>query len=110
MAHFKREDAMIDNKYEINISKSDFQKNLYRLINQLWKLIPMREHEENWQKQLDTVILEVIGCNEFFTGISFIQLISKLEGLRVEETDFELYRKTIFESINLLQELIHDRL
>lgn len=96
---------MIENKYDVKISKTDFSKNLYRLVNQLWKLIPMRENDEDWQKQLDTVILEVVGCNEFFSGINFIQLISKLEGLRVEETDFELYRKTIFESINLLQEL-----
>lgn len=101
---------MIENKYNIDITKQEFSKNLYRLINQLWKLIPMREHEEDWQKQLDTVILEIVGCNEFFLGSIFLQLISKLEGLRVQETEFELYRKTIFESINLLQELIHDRL
>jgi hypothetical protein len=28
----------------------DMQKNIMRLTNQLWKLIPMREHEEDWQK------------------------------------------------------------
>lgn len=100
----------LNNKYDINISESDFSKNAYRLINQLWKLIPMREHDEDWNKQLDTVILEIVGCNEFFLGNIFLQLISKLEGLRVKEVEFELYRKTIFESINLLQELIHDRL
>ena len=26
----------------------------------------MREHEEDWQKQLDTVILEIAGLNEIF--------------------------------------------
>lgn len=101
---------MIDNKYNIKITKQDFSKNVYRLTNQLWKLIPMREHDEDWSKQLDTVILEIVGCNELFMGNIFLQLISKLEGLRVQEVEFELYRKTIFESINLLQELIHDRL
>ena len=101
---------MIDNKYNVDINKQEFSKNLYRLINQLWKLIPMREHEEDWKKQLDTVILEIVGCNELFLGRMFVQLISKLEGLRVQDTEFELYRKTVFECINLLQELIHDRL
>lgn len=101
---------MIDNKYNINVKQEDFSKNIYRLTNQLWKLIPMREHEEDWQKQLETVILEIVGCNEFFTGNIFLQLISKLEGLRVQETDFELYRKTVFESINLLQGLILGRI
>ena len=65
----------------------------------------MREHEEDWQKQLDTVIIEIAGLNEIFICPHFLQLLSKLEGMRVEETNFELYRKTVFESISLLQEL-----
>ena len=81
------------------------KSNIKRLTNQLWKLIPMREHEEDWEKQLNTVILEIAGLNEIFAGSAFLQLLSKLEGLRVEETNFELYRKTIFECISLLQEL-----
>lgn len=81
----------------------DIKKNAQRLTNQLWKLIPMREHEEDWEKQLDTVLLEIVGLNEIFVGPIFLQLISKLEGLRVKETDFEFYRKTIFECISILQ-------
>ena len=80
------------------------------MTNQLWKLIPMREHEEDWQKQLDTVILELVGLNEIFIGPLFLQMLSKLEGLRVSETNFELYRKNVFECISLLQELNHVRL
>lgn len=65
----------------------------------------MREHEEDWSKQLETVTLEIAGLNEIFMTPQFLQLLSKLEGLRTQETSFELYRKTVFESINLLQEL-----
>ncbi len=65
----------------------------------------MREHEENWTKQLDTVIIEIAGLNEIFIDPQFLQLLTKLEGLKVQETDFELYRKTVFESISLLQGL-----
>ena len=72
----------------------------------MWKLIPMRENEENWEKQLETVIVEVVGLNEIFVMCpTFLQLLSKLEGLRVKETNFELYRKTVFECISLLQGL-----
>lgn len=67
----------------------------------------MREHEEDWPKQLDTVILEIAGLNEIFVAPQFLQLLCKLEGLKVQETTFELYRKTVFESISLLQELNH---
>lgn len=44
----------------------NLNKNIKRLTNQLWKLIPMREKEEDWRKQLDTVTLEVVGLNEIF--------------------------------------------
>ena len=92
-------------KYNIGFSNEDIAKNVQRLTNQLWKLIPMREHKEDWAKQLDTVIIEITGLNEIFIGPTFLQLLSKLEGLRVKDTTFELYRKTIFECISLLQEL-----
>lgn len=66
----------------------------------------MREHEEDWKKQLDTVIIEIAGLNEIFIyEPQFLQILSKLEGLKVnKDLDFQIYRKTIFEIINLLQE------
>lgn len=66
----------------------------------------MYEHEEDWKKQLDTVIIEIAGLNEIFLWEpQFLQILSKLEGLKVsEDLEFQLYRKTVFEVINLLQE------
>lgn len=65
----------------------------------------MREHEENWLKQLDTVTIEIAGLNEIFESPQFLQMLCKLEGLKTQKTEFELYRKTVFECISLLQEL-----
>ena len=96
---------MLLTKYGFFVSIEEVSKEVKRLTNQLWKLIPMREHEEDWEKQLDTVILEIAGLNEIFITAPFIQLLSKLEGMRVQDINFELYRKTVFESISLLQEL-----
>ena len=90
------------NKYNINFTTQDIMCNGRRLTNQLWKLIPMRENNEDWEKQLDTVILEFVGLNELFVGPIYLQILSKLEGLRVKDTNFELYRKTTFECISLL--------
>jgi hypothetical protein len=42
------------------------EKNIQRLTNQLWKLIPMREKKEDWKKQIETVIVEIAGLNEIF--------------------------------------------
>ena len=95
--------SIVENKYDTKIREEDCNKNVQRLTNQLWKLIPMREHEEDWSKQLETVILEIVGLDEIFIGPSFIQLLSKLEGLRKEDINFEFYRKTIFECILLLR-------
>ena len=98
---------MLQTKYLFNFSEECIKKEIIRLTNQLWKLIPMKENEEDWHKQLDTVILEIAGLGEiFYTDSQFLQLLSKLEGLKIQEDiEFSLYRKTIFESINLLQEL-----
>lgn len=96
---------MLCDKYEIEFSQETIQKTVRRLTNQLWKLIPMRENDEDWYKQLQTVTLEIAGLNELFISPTFLQLLSKLEGLQIKEVNFELYRKTIFECISILQEL-----
>ena len=95
---------MIDN-FGIDIASESVERNITRLTNQVWKLIPMRENDEDWYKQLQTVTLEIAGLNELFISPTFLQLLSKLEGLQIKEVNFELYRKTIFECINILQEL-----
>ena len=94
-------------KYGIEISEEIIATNIKRLTNQLWKLIPMRENEENWLNQLETVIIEIVGLKEIFLlNPSFLVLLSKLEGLKaIEDLDFSLYRKTVFECITLLREI-----
>lgn len=94
------------NQFDFSFPKEVIDANIQRLTNQLWKLIPMRENNEDWEKQLNTVIIEIAGLNEIFISTpQFLQLLSKLKGLQVEEVSFILYRKIVFESINLLQEL-----
>ena len=76
-----------------------------RLTNQIWKLIPMRENNEDWLKQLDTVIIRVAGLgNIFYSDWRFLDLLAALEGIRVKEemVDFNFYRKTVFECLSLL--------
>ena len=96
---------MYSDKYEIEFTDEQIKSNVQRLTNQLWKLIPMREHNEDWQKQLETVLIEIAGLNELFTRPIILQLLSKLEGLNVKETNFEIYRKTIFECISLVRSI-----
>ena len=78
-----------------------------RLTNQLWKLIPMRENEEDWLNHLNYLIVELAGLNELCsnTDEKFLILLSKLKGLQIEDTTFHVYRKTVFECISLLREM-----
>lgn len=63
---------MLLTKYGFDFRQEDIEINVRRLTNQLWKLIPMREHKENWTKQLETVILEIAGMNEIFMNPQFL--------------------------------------
>lgn len=97
---------MKQTEYNISFSTEVIERNVRRLTNQLWKLIPMYEHGEDWQKQLDTVLIEIVGMSEIFDDkLKLLQLISKLRGLIALGNDiqFILYRKSIFEAISLLQ-------
>ena len=73
------------NQFNFSFPKEVIDANIQRLTNQLWKLIPMRENNEDWEKQLNTVIIEIAGLNEIFISTpQFLQLLSKLKGLQVE--------------------------
>lgn len=85
--------------FDDNVIKVDIK----RLINQLWKLIPMRENNEDWQSHLRVVIEEISGLSIIFDELDFLILLSKLEGLTTEVCeDFMIYRKTVFRCIDLL--------
>lgn len=89
----------------INFDNSIIVKDLQRLINQIWKLLPMRENEENWQKQLDNVLIELRGLHVMFGDqLDFLILLSKLEGLH-EVKNFMTYRMMVFSSISLLTDM-----
>ena len=91
----------------IVIPASAVAADVNRLTNQMWKLIPMRENNENWLGQLDSLIVELAGLNELSdnTDEKFLILLSKLRGLQVEGTIFQVSRKTVFECISLLREM-----
>lgn len=98
----------MNNKYDLVFSNEEMKQEVLRLTNQLWKMIPMWENGEDWNKQLNTVIIDIAGKDEIFLHDShFLQLLSKLEGLRVtEDIEFSIYRKTIFECINLINVIL----
>ena len=97
-------------KYNINFPDQIIKKDIVRLINQIYKLLPMREENQQWEKPLMTVIEELTGMKNLFLGWqeeSFLILLCKLEGMLQlsDPSDFSLYRRTIFECLSLLGEI-----
>lgn len=95
-------------KYNFEINDSTVSVDSRRLINQIWKLIPMRENSENWENHLNTIIEEIAGLQEVFSSeLDFLILLSKLEGLKSEICDdFMIYRKTVFRCIDIMAKAV----
>ena len=97
-------------KYDINISQAIIKNDIKRIINQIYKLLPMREQKNDWIKPLQTIIQQLVGMKRLFLDFyqeQFFILLCKLEGLMElkEEKNFSLYRRTIFECLSLLGEI-----
>lgn len=97
-------------KYSINFPSEVISQDHKRLINQLWKLIPMRENNEDWEIHLKTVLEEISGLVHIYKDkVEGLILLSKLEGLTSSTcNDFMIYRKTVFRCIDLLTQVIKD--
>ena len=97
-------------KYNIEFSDTIIKKDITRIINQIYKLLPMREEQSDWQKPLQTIIEQLAGMKRLFLGQqeqSFLILLCKLEGMKelTQTTDFSLYRRTIFQCLSLLGDI-----
>lgn len=97
-------------KYDINLSQDAVKKDVKRIVNQVYKLLPLREEGKDWKKPLQTIIEQLAGMQRLFLGQqeqSFFRLLCKLEGMNilVDEQQFGLYRRIIFECLSLLNEL-----
>ena len=96
-------------KYDALIENEAIIENLSRLINQIYKLLPSREEGVDWQKPLTSIQEELAGMDMLLLDHHklLFQIMSKLEGLftLTQENDFMDFRKTIFECLNLVNEL-----
>ena len=92
---------MYTTKYGKEFSDTDVKKYFSKIKNDVFKLLPLREEGAEWQKHLNTILIELNGFNNLIDEVKIISILSKLESL-YELTDFMEYRKTIFEILNLL--------
>lgn len=97
-------------KYGIEISNDIIDENLKILINQTFKLLPLREENIDWKKPLQTVMEALSGMGRLlpqeYHQIFFL-LLCKMEGLftLTDQEDFDMYRRTIFDCLGLLKNI-----
>lgn len=89
--------------YDFEIDNNLLIENLDRITNQIFKLLPMYEEKQDWQKPLETLIIELSGFNGLFLANSdCIRLLFKMQGLlENSDIDFMTFRRTIFECCSL---------
>ena len=97
-------------KYDTDINNDAIIISLKRLTNQIYKLLPTWEEASDWRKPLATIIEEIAGMDKLFLEHHEIlfPLLCKLEGLMKysEEEDFFDFRRTVFECLGYVSELI----
>lgn len=73
---------------------------LNKFRNKLYGLLCEREKNGEWEKYLDTLLIELSGFSEDSKTINYLILYYKLSSLRY--LDYKYFRNTIFECMNLI--------
>jgi len=76
--------------------KDKMKKKLYGLLRE-------REKDGEWEKFLDTILIELEGYSDNSRTIEYYTLYAKLASCRY--LAFKYYRKTIFECMNLFDSI-----
>ena len=96
------------NIYDTEIDEYTLKENFTRIGNQIFKLLPLREEGKDWEKPLETLLVEIAGLYSLLDDRKdILALFSKLEGLKVkaDQIDFMLYRRVIFECCGLIDKI-----
>lgn len=71
-------------KYDIQINSNIIVQRFQSLINQVYKLLPIREENLDWKKPLQTIMEELAGMQRLLNcgdSENYLTLLNKLEGL-----------------------------
>lgn len=95
-------------KYDLEFDSDAVKKNLDRITNQIFKLLPSREEGGDWETPLQNLIYEIIGMKALWLDQpDLFSLLCRLESLLslTEEDEFLVFRKLIFECLGLISQI-----
>jgi hypothetical protein len=87
------------------VNNNELVQEAYRdkMKKKLYGLLREREKDGEWEKFLDTILVELIGYQDNNKTIEYYTLYSKLAACKY--LSFKYYRKTIFECMNLFDRI-----
>lgn len=85
----------------MNASSQMKEGYINKLKGKYFGLLCEREKNREWENFLDSILIELYGFSEEDRTINWIELVNKTNTLRFLNYDY--FRKTIFECMNLLQ-------
>lgn len=71
-----------------------------KISDRIYGLLCEREAKGEWEKFLDTILIELYGYSEELNSINYWALLGKLQSLRF--LSYKYFRKTVFECMNLV--------
>jgi hypothetical protein len=82
------------------IEKASFEGYGNKLKNRLYGLLCERENKGEWEKYIDTILVEFSGLANVLDSINYWQLLGKISMLKY--LNYNYFRKTIFECMNII--------
>lgn len=80
-----------------------YEAYINKIKSRLYGLLCEREKDGEWEKFLDTIIIELLGQKERLDSINYWALLGKLQSLRF--LSYNYFRKTVFECMNIMSRL-----
>ena len=80
-----------------------YEAYINKVKSRLYGLLCEREKDGEWEKFLDTIIIELLGQKEKLDSINYWALLGKLQSLRF--LSYNYFRKTVFECMNIMSRL-----
>ena len=93
-------------KYNLQLDEKALENNFVKIINQTYKLLPLRQQGKDWKKPLESIIEQLSGMKRLIDDYDslFFSILCKLEGLYQlqSQEDMLLFRRIIFKSLQLI--------
>lgn len=90
----------IGNNSNVALNKELFEGYKNKIKDRLFGLLCEREKDGEWEKFLETIVIELSGWEPELHSINYLVLMHKVHMLRY--LSYEYFRKTIFECMNLI--------